>query len=201
MPIDVCSMFARMPRYTPAQPGIHSAARMRPTGQNGSSRHVLPLFDSRSRRRIECRSGLLIRGYEDAGCRLYPRYLRDLAVAAHAARRGEQRRLRLRYQVPAARPVPMFRTPAEESGLRSQHSRQTIRAPGKRKAVRRYIGVTRSGSPASTRIRQVIRRPRAARHRPQRAAPPAEWQPACHAATDGRQPWIIQRGRGPRTSR
>jgi hypothetical protein len=47
--IDVCSMFARMPRYGPAQPGIRSATRMRATGQNGSSRHVLELFDSSSK--------------------------------------------------------------------------------------------------------------------------------------------------------
>ena len=53
-------------------------------------------------------------------------YIRDLAVAAHAARRGGQRRSRLRYQGPATRPVPMIRAPAEESGLRSQHPMQTI---------------------------------------------------------------------------
>ena len=56
-------MFARMPRYGPAQPGIRSAARMRATGQNGSSRHVLTLHDSSSRRINEQSSGLLIRGF------------------------------------------------------------------------------------------------------------------------------------------
>ena len=60
---DVCSMFARMPRYAPASSGIRSAARMRATGQNGSSRHVLALFDSSSRRINEQSSGLLIRGF------------------------------------------------------------------------------------------------------------------------------------------
>jgi hypothetical protein len=60
---DVCSMFARMPRYTLAPLGIRSRARMRATGQNGSSRHVLALFDSSSRRISEQRSGLLIRGF------------------------------------------------------------------------------------------------------------------------------------------
>jgi hypothetical protein len=60
---DVCSMFARMPRYGPAPPGIRSATRMRATGQNGSSRHVLALHDSSSRRINEHSSGLLIRGF------------------------------------------------------------------------------------------------------------------------------------------
>ena len=87
---------------------------------------------------------------------------------------------------PATRPVPMIRAPAEESGLRSQHPCRPSRAPGHRKAVRRYIGVTRSGSPASTRIRQAARTPRAARRRPQRAVPPA---PHAVAAT------FPQRGR------
>jgi hypothetical protein len=61
--IDVCSMFARMPRYGPTPSGTRSAARMRTTGQNGSSRHVLALFDSSSRRINEQSSGLLIRGF------------------------------------------------------------------------------------------------------------------------------------------
>jgi hypothetical protein len=60
---DVCSMFARMPRYTPAPLGIRSTARMRATGRNGSSRHVLALFDSSSRRINEQSSGLLIRRF------------------------------------------------------------------------------------------------------------------------------------------
>jgi hypothetical protein len=52
------------------------------------------------------------------------------------------------------------------------------------KAVRRYIGVTRPGSPASARIRHGRPyAPRAARRPPQRAAPPAERQFACRAAT------------------
>src|SRR5277367_1727166 len=59
----VCSMFARMPRYGPAPPGIRSEARIRATGQNGSSRHVLAFFDSSSRRINEQSSGLLIRGF------------------------------------------------------------------------------------------------------------------------------------------
>jgi hypothetical protein len=63
MRIDVCSMFARMPRYGPAQPGIRSAARMRATGRNGSSRHVLEFFDSSSRIIIELSSGLSIRRF------------------------------------------------------------------------------------------------------------------------------------------
>jgi hypothetical protein len=62
MHTDVCSMFARTPWYTPARPGIHSTARMQATRQNDSSRHILVLLDSISRRRIEYRSGLLISG-------------------------------------------------------------------------------------------------------------------------------------------
>ena len=61
--IDVCSMFARMPRCGPAPPGIRSEARMRATGQNDSPRHVLTSFDSRSKRINEQSSGLLIRGF------------------------------------------------------------------------------------------------------------------------------------------
>ena len=61
--IHVCSVFVRMPRYGPAPPGIRSEARMRATGQSGSSRHVLALFDSSSRRINEQSSGLLIRGF------------------------------------------------------------------------------------------------------------------------------------------
>ena len=60
---DVCSMFARMPRYAPSASGNRSATRMRATGQNGSSRHVLTLFVSSSRRINEQSSGLLIRGF------------------------------------------------------------------------------------------------------------------------------------------
>src|SRR6266516_3903575 len=56
-------MFARMPRYAPAAPGIRSAAPMSAAGRNGSSRHALALLDSSSRIRIEFRSGLLIRGF------------------------------------------------------------------------------------------------------------------------------------------
>ena len=61
--IHVCSMFARMPRYGPALPGIRSAARMRATAQNGRSRYALALSDSSSRRISEQSSGLLIRGF------------------------------------------------------------------------------------------------------------------------------------------
>jgi hypothetical protein len=60
---DVCSMFARMPRYALAPSGSRSAARMRAAGQTGSSRHVLALLDSSSRRINEQSSGLLIRGF------------------------------------------------------------------------------------------------------------------------------------------
>ena len=56
-------MFARTPRYTPARPGIHSTAQMRATGQNDSSRHILVLLDSSSKRINEQSSGLLIRGF------------------------------------------------------------------------------------------------------------------------------------------
>src|SRR5947209_1666101 len=52
-----------MPRHTPAASGIRSAARTRATAQNGSSWHVLALLDSSSESRIECGSGLLIRGF------------------------------------------------------------------------------------------------------------------------------------------
>jgi len=61
--IDVCSMFARTPRYTPAAPGIRSATPMSAGGLNGSSQHVLALSDSSSRRINEQNSGLLIRGF------------------------------------------------------------------------------------------------------------------------------------------
>jgi hypothetical protein len=63
MHIDVCSMFARMPRYAPAVSGIRGESRISATGQNGSSRHGLALLDSSSRRINERRSGLLIRGF------------------------------------------------------------------------------------------------------------------------------------------
>jgi hypothetical protein len=64
--LDQCtSMFARCllgcPRYAPALFGIRSPARTRPTGQTGSSRHVLAWFGSSSKMRIELSSGLLIR--------------------------------------------------------------------------------------------------------------------------------------------
>ena len=55
---DVCSMSARMPRYPPTTSGTRSAAPIRETGQNGSSRHVLSLFDSSSRGRNEQSSAL-----------------------------------------------------------------------------------------------------------------------------------------------
>jgi hypothetical protein len=56
-------MFARMPRYASAAFGIRSAPRIPATGQNGSSRHVLALHDSISRKINEQNSGLLIRGF------------------------------------------------------------------------------------------------------------------------------------------
>ena len=59
----VCSMFARMPRYGPAPPGIRSEVLMRANGQDDSSRHVLASFDSSSRRISEQSSRLLIRGF------------------------------------------------------------------------------------------------------------------------------------------
>ena len=62
-PSDVCSMFARMPRYPPAASGIRCAPPVLATRQNGSSRHVLALLDSTSRRRTERRSRLLICGF------------------------------------------------------------------------------------------------------------------------------------------
>jgi hypothetical protein len=63
MPADVCSMFARTPGYAPAPSGIRSESRIPETGQNGSSRHVLSLPGSISKRINEQRSGLLIRGF------------------------------------------------------------------------------------------------------------------------------------------
>jgi hypothetical protein len=61
--IDGCSMVARMPRYAPAASGTRGTQRIPAAGQNGSSRHVLALFDSSLSRRIEQSSGLLIRGF------------------------------------------------------------------------------------------------------------------------------------------
>ena len=61
--IDVCSMFARMPRYAPTASGIRSESRIPETGQNGSSRHVLALLSISSRRITKHSSGLLIRGF------------------------------------------------------------------------------------------------------------------------------------------
>jgi hypothetical protein len=60
---DVCSVVARMPRYAPAASGIRSESRIPAAGQNGSSRHVLSLLDSSSKRINEQSSGLLIRGF------------------------------------------------------------------------------------------------------------------------------------------
>ena len=48
MPADVCSMFARMPRYAPAASGIRSESRIPAIGQNGSSRHVSAPSGTRS---------------------------------------------------------------------------------------------------------------------------------------------------------
>ena len=48
MPADVCSMFARMPRYAPAASGIRSESRIPATGQNGSSRHFSAPSGTRS---------------------------------------------------------------------------------------------------------------------------------------------------------
>jgi hypothetical protein len=72
--LDQCaSMFAPCLLGCPGTPRQHpvSAAPCgyRATAQNGSSRHVLALFDISSKRRIECRSGLLIRGCNDTGHR------------------------------------------------------------------------------------------------------------------------------------
>ena len=55
-------MVARMPRYAPASSGIRNESRILASGQNGSSRHVLALFDSSSRIINEQSSGLLISG-------------------------------------------------------------------------------------------------------------------------------------------
>ena len=63
MSIAGCSMVARMPRYSPASPGIRRTPRIPVSGRNGSSRHVLALLDSSSRRISEQNSGLLIRGF------------------------------------------------------------------------------------------------------------------------------------------
>jgi hypothetical protein len=52
-----------MPRYVPAGSGTRSESWISTTAQNGSSRHVLTIFDSRSRIISEFRSGLLIRGF------------------------------------------------------------------------------------------------------------------------------------------
>jgi hypothetical protein len=91
---------------------------------------------------------------------------------------------------PATRPVPMICTPAEESGLHSQHPMQTIRGFWAHEKSRPQVYRSYTlRQPASTRIRRAARTPRAARRRPQRAAPPAERQPACRAAT------FPQRGR------
>jgi hypothetical protein len=43
-------MFARMPWYAPAPSGTRGAAQMQATGQNGSSRYVIALYGSSSRR-------------------------------------------------------------------------------------------------------------------------------------------------------
>ena len=61
--IHVCSMFARMSRYTPAARGIRSPPRIPATAQNGRSRQVPVSLDTSSERRIELSSGLLICGF------------------------------------------------------------------------------------------------------------------------------------------
>ncbi len=63
MPAAGCSMVARMPRYALTAAGIRSRARVCTAAQNGSSRHVLALFDNSSKRINKQRSGLLIRGF------------------------------------------------------------------------------------------------------------------------------------------
>jgi hypothetical protein len=74
-------MFAPMPRYAPAASDIHSVPRIPATGQNGSSRHVLALFNSSSRRIIECRSGALIRCSIAPGHRLVRKHEIETALA------------------------------------------------------------------------------------------------------------------------
>ena len=56
-------MFARTSRYAPAAPGIRSPPRIRATAQNGRPRHESSSHDTRSERRIELSSGLLICGF------------------------------------------------------------------------------------------------------------------------------------------
>jgi hypothetical protein len=89
-------------------------------------------------------------------------FLRDLAVAAHATRRAGQRRSRLRYQGQRSSPFPMFRAPGEDQtcaasspGTYAEHPA----LPGTRKAVRRFIGVTRRGSPQARGSGMAVRTP------------------------------------------
>jgi hypothetical protein len=61
-------MVARMPRYAPEASGIRGTPRIPASGQNGSSRHVPASSDTSSEGKWEQSSGLLICGYEGAGC-------------------------------------------------------------------------------------------------------------------------------------
>ena len=60
---DVCSMFARMPRYAPAVSGIRARRGFGRPDKMTAPGTVLVLFDSSSRRISEQSSGLLIRGF------------------------------------------------------------------------------------------------------------------------------------------
>jgi hypothetical protein len=113
-------------------------------------------------------------------------YLRDLAAVAHATRRAGQRRSRLRYQASRPDPFPMSARPVRnqtrEASSPGTHAEHTA-LPGTRKPSA-GTSELHPGSPASARIRHGRPyAPRAARRPPQRAAPPAERQFACRAAT------------------
>ena len=123
-------------------------------------------------------------------------YIRDLAVAAHAARRGGQRRSRLRYQGPATRPVPMIRAPAEESGLRSQHPMQTIPGSWAQKSrpqvYRSYtLRQPRKHADPAGRPDATRRATPATAGRSARAACRCRYVPAArpHGPHDASQPW------------
>ena len=130
-------------------------------------------------------SGLLIRGYEAAGFRLY-RYISAIWLPpAHATQRARQRRSRLRYRGQRPGPFPMFRAPGEKSDPRSQLSRHPCRTSGPPGAPESRPQAHQSYTPGQPRKRadpasSVCHARRDAR----RSGPPcAERQPACHPAT------------------
>jgi len=76
-------------RYAPAAPGIRSPPRIRATAQNSRPRHESSSHDTRSERRIEQSSGLLICGFGVQVPGGAPILTWGFTVSGHLARRSD----------------------------------------------------------------------------------------------------------------